>query len=181
MNKKRKLWELQRLSPEEFMATSKVPITLVLDDIRSFENVGAVFRTADSFAISEIVLCGITPVPPHREIHKTALGATESMPWRYFPTAMEAQEELKRQGHTLLVFEQAEQTTPLHQVTIDAASKVALFFGNEVNGVHQEVVNQCDEVVEIPQFGTKHSLNVSVCVGIAAWHFSRLLNPQLRD
>ena len=181
MNKKRKLWELNRPSPEAYAAQEKIPIVVLLDDIRSFENVGSVFRTADSFSIEQVVLCGITPCPPHREIHKTALGATESVSWRHSPTVMEAVLGLKELGYAVYALEQAQKTSLLHRVNQLSLEKVALVFGNEVHGVQQAVVDVCDGVLEIPQFGTKHSLNVSVCVGITLWEFSKQLNPQLRD
>ncbi|MFM7723161.1 MAG: RNA methyltransferase [Bacteroidota bacterium] len=181
MNKKRKLWELNRPSPEVYAAQEKIPIVVLLDDIRSFENVGSVFRTADSFSIEQVVLCGITPTPPHREIHKTALGATESVSWRHSPTVMEVVLGLKELGYAVYALEQAENTSLLHRVNQLSLEKVALVFGNEVHGVQQAVVDVCDGVLEIPQFGTKHSLNVSVCVGITLWEFSKHLNPLLRD
>lgn len=181
MNKKRKLWELNRPSLEAYAAQEKIPIVVLLDDIRSFENVGSVFRTADSFSIEQVVLCGITPIPPHREIHKTALGATESVSWRHSPTVMEAVLGLKELGYAVYALEQAQKTSLLHRVNQLSLEKVALVFGNEVHGVQQAVVDVCDGVLEIPQFGTKHSLNVSVCVGITLWEFSKQLNPQLRD
>lgn len=181
MNKKRKLWELNRPTAEAYAEQVKTPIVVLLDDIRSFENVGSVFRTADSFSIEHVVLCGITPVPPHREIHKTALGATESVSWRHASTALEVVAELKSQGYSVYAIEQAAKTKHLHRIHQLPLEKVALVFGNEVHGVQQAVVDKCDGVIEIPQFGTKHSLNVSVCVGITLWEFSKYLNPQLRD
>ncbi|NBX37793.1 MAG: TrmH family RNA methyltransferase [Flavobacteriia bacterium] len=179
MNTKRKLWELNRLSAEEFSQKEKIPIVVLLDDLRSFENVGSVFRTADAFAIEEVVLCGITPKPPHREIHKTALGATETVAWKYFSTTLEAVMHYKNQGYSIFSVEQASRTQPLHQLNLSTSEKVVLVFGNEVHGVRQDVVDASDAVMEIPQFGTKHSLNVSVCVGIVLWEFSTQLNPAL--
>jgi tRNA G18 (ribose-2'-O)-methylase SpoU len=181
MNKKRKLWELNRPTPKAYAEQDKTPIVVLLDDIRSFENVGSIFRTADSFSIEHVVLCGITPTPPHREIHKTALGATESVSWRHSPTLMEAVLGLKELGYAVYALEQAEKTRHLHRVSQLLLEKVALVFGNEVHGVQQAVVDVCDGVLEIPQFGTKHSLNVSVCVGITLWEFSKHLNPKLRE
>lgn len=180
MNKKLKLWELNRLSPEEFSKQEKLPVVVVLDDIRSFENVGSVFRTSDAFSITEIVLCGITPIPPHREIHRTALGATETVSWSYSEKTLDAILNLKTAGYTIYALEQAENTIQLQHLKNCVDSQIALVFGNEVNGVNQEVIDQCDGVLEIPQFGTKHSLNVSVCVGVVLWECAKLLNPALK-
>jgi tRNA G18 (ribose-2'-O)-methylase SpoU len=180
MNKKLKLWELNRLSPEEFSTQEKLPVVVVLDDIRSFENVGSVFRTSDAFNIQEIMLCGITPVPPHRDIHRTALGATETVSWSYASNALDAIIKLKAAGYTIYALEQAENTIFLQHLKKRLDSHIALVFGNEVNGVNQAVIDQCDGVLEIPQFGTKHSLNVSVCVGVVLWECATLLNPALK-
>lgn len=180
MNKKRKLWELNRPSQEAYSQQDKIPIIVLLDDIRSFENVGSVFRTADSFSIQEVLLCGITPVPPHREIHKTALGATDSVAWRHCPSIIDAVLGLKLQGYAVFAIEQAKTTTPLHRIHEFTLVKVALVFGNEVHGVQQAVVDLCDAVIEIPQFGTKHSLNISVCAGVSLWEFSKIMNPGLQ-
>lgn len=181
MNKKLKLWELNRLSHEQFAHKKKIPVIVVLDDIRSFENVGAIFRTADAFCIEQVFLCGITPVPPHREIHRTALGATESVSWQYFKTTHEAVDQLNELKFSVYAIEQAEKTTLLHNLNTIKFEKIALVFGNEVNGVNQEIINRCHGVIEIPQFGTKHSLNVSVCAGVILWECSRLLNPEMQD
>lgn len=180
MNKKLKLWELNRCSPEEFITQEKLPVVVVLDDLRSFENVGSVFRTSDAFNIQEIILCGITPVPPHRDIHRTALGATETVSWSYSEKTLEAIHKLKTAGYTIYALEQAEKTILLQHLKKYIDSRIALVFGNEVNGVNQEVIDQCDGVLEIPQFGTKHSLNVSVCVGVVLWECASLLNPALK-
>ena len=180
MNKKLKLWELNRLSPEEFSKQEKLPVVVVLDDIRSFENVGSVFRTSDAFGIQEIILCGITPVPPHREIHRTALGATETVTCSYALKTLDAIKKLKSAGYTIYALEQAEKTILLQHLKKSVDSRIALVFGNEVNGVNQEVIDHCDGVLEIPQFGTKHSLNVSVCVGVVLWECATLMNPALK-
>ncbi|MFM7595446.1 MAG: RNA methyltransferase [Flavobacteriales bacterium] len=179
MNKKLKLWELNRVSPEEFSKQEKLPVVVVLDDLRSFENVGSVFRTSDAFNIQEIILCGITPVPPHREIHRTALGATDTVKWTYIAKATEAIVKLKSEGYTIYALEQAEKTIMLQHLKKSIKSPIALVFGNEVNGVNQDVIDQCHAVLEIPQFGTKHSLNVSVCVGVVLWECATVLNPSL--
>jgi tRNA G18 (ribose-2'-O)-methylase SpoU len=173
MNKKLKLWELQRVSEEDFKQQQKNPIVVVLDDIRSLNNIGSFFRTADAFNISKIYLCGITACPPNKDIHKTALGATETITWEYRNSTLEACEELKKEGFTLCSIEQTEKTTFLQNIHELSGDKFALVFGNEVNGVNQEVVNASDYVIEIPQFGTKHSLNVSVCAGVVMWEFCK--------
>lgn len=173
MNRKLKLWELERLSVDEFKQIEKLPITVVLDDIRSLNNVGAFFRTADSFKVEQIILCGITPQPPHREIQKTALGATESVEWNYVENIDEVIAELKKEDYVICSIEQAEETLSLEHVSELPNARYALVFGNEVNGVSQNVIDISDHVVEIPQFGTKHSLNVSVCAGIVIWEFAK--------
>jgi 23S rRNA (guanosine2251-2'-O)-methyltransferase len=171
MNRKLKLWELDRLSNIDFKEKKKFPITIVLDNIRSFSNVGTFFRTGDSFAIEQIILCGITPIPPHREINKTALGATESVDWIHADDTSEVCRNLKNEDYQIHVLEQAEKTTFLNEVVIDSSKKYALIFGNEVDGVDQKVIDMADLIVEIPQFGTKHSLNVSVCAGVSIWEY----------
>jgi len=173
MNKKLKLWELERVSEAEFKSQKKFPITIVLDEIRSLTNVGSFFRTCDAFNVEKIYLCGITATPPHREIQKTALGATETMQWEYRETTMEVVEELKAKGVKVCSIEQTEQTTLLQEVKDLPNEQYALVFGNEVNGVNQDVINASDYIIEIPQFGTKHSLNVSVCAGIVMWEFTK--------
>ena len=169
--RKLKMEELGRLSPQAFKAAPKTPVVLVLDNVRSALNVGSAFRTADAFALEQVILCGITAQPPHREILKTALGASESMDWRYFPQTTEAIEALKAEAYTVLAIEQAEGSDLLDQFHGSDGSKYALVFGNEVKGVVQEVVSASDAVVEIPQFGTKHSLNISVSAGVCVWDF----------
>ncbi len=173
MNKKLKLWELERVSEEEFRQQQKFPLIVILDDIRSLSNIGSFFRTADAFNVEKVYLCGITAIPPHREIQKTALGATDSIEWEYRESITELVRELQTNQIHVVSIEQTEQTTLLQDIHQLNAEKFALVFGNEVNGVNQEVVNQSDSVVEIPQFGTKHSLNVSVCAGVVLWEFSK--------
>lgn len=161
--------ELDRLNVDEFKKSEKLPIVLILDNIRSLNNIGSIFRTADAFKINAIYLCGITATPPHRDIHKTALGATESVDWKYFNTTIEALQQLKMNGYQVFALEQTEGSVLLNQFKLTEKQKIALVFGNEVRGVEQEVVNKCDGCIEIPQFGTKHSFNVTVSVGIALW------------
>lgn len=173
MNKKLKLWELERVSEEEFRQQQKFPLIVILDDIRSLSNIGSFFRTADAFNVEKVYLCGITAIPPHREIQKTALGATDSIEWEYRESITELIRELQANQIHVVSIEQTEQTTLLQDIHQLNADKFALVFGNEVNGVNQEVVNQSNTVVEIPQFGTKHSLNVSVCAGVVLWEFSK--------
>jgi tRNA G18 (ribose-2'-O)-methylase SpoU len=173
MNRKLKLWELNRIDEDGFKNQAKFPLVVVLDDIRSLSNVGTFFRTADAFNVEKIYLCGITATPPHREIHKTALGATETIEWEYVEHIETLLIRLKADGYTLCTVEQTEQTTMLHQLDRISASKFALVFGNEVDGVNQKAVDASDYVIEIPQFGTKHSLNVSVCAGVVLWEFAK--------
>lgn len=167
--------EMQRLSVEEFRDAEKMPLVVVLDDVRSMHNVGSVFRTADSFRVSEVVLCGITGCPPHAELHKTALGAEDSVSWRYFATALEAVTCLKEEGYRVYSVEQVEHSTKLPSFVPEKDVKYAVVFGNEVKGVHQEVVDASDGCLEIPQLGTKHSMNVSVTAGIVIYDFARQL------
>lgn len=173
MNKKLKLWELNRPSVEEFKAQDKFPLIVVLDNIRSLANVGTFFRTADSFNVSKVILGGITAQPPHREIQKTALGATESIEWEHHEDLVSLMKTYQEKGYKVYAVEQTEQTTFLQNVEIDQNQAHVLIFGNEVDGVQQELVNIADQVLEIPQFGTKHSLNVSVCAGVVLWEFVR--------
>lgn len=165
--------EMQRLSVEQFREADKLPLIVVLDDVRSLYNVGSVFRSCDAFRVEAVYLCGITATPPHPEIHKTALGGEDSVAWRYFPSALEAVEELRRQGVFVYSVEQVEGSTKLHHLQLDPSRCYALVLGNEVNGVHQEVVDASDGCIEIPQFGTKHSLNVSVTAGIVVWEVAK--------
>jgi tRNA G18 (ribose-2'-O)-methylase SpoU len=167
--------ELERKTIEQFKRTEKNPFIIVLDNVRSLSNVGSIFRTADAFLTDAIYLCGITSCPPHREIQKTALGATESVTWKYFTTTIEAVKELKGKGYKIIAIEQAEGSTELQNLQIEKRQKYALIFGHEVNGVDQEIVNICDHCVEIPQFGTKHSFNIAISVGIVLWEVNKPL------
>ena len=173
--RKLKITELNRMSVEEFKESDKLPLIVVLDDIRSLHNVGSVFRSSDAFRVEAIYLCGITAVPPQPEIHKTALGAEDTVDWRYFKDTLDAVKELKEKGYTVYSIEQVEGSTLLNEFTLETGKKYAVIVGNEVKGVKQEVVNASDGCIEIPQFGTKHSLNVSVTAGIVVWEFARLL------
>ena len=163
--------ELDRLSTEDFKAAEKNPVVVVLDNVRSMNNVGSAFRTSDAFLVEKICLCGITARPPHRDINKTAIGATETVDWEYFETTREAIENLQSLGYHVIAIEQAEDSTMLQDFAPMASGKYAFVFGNEVFGVEQEVVNMADSVVEIPQFGSKHSLNISVSMGLVLWDF----------
>lgn len=165
--------EMQRLTVDEFREAEKLPLVVVLDDVRSMHNVGSVLRTADAFRVERVVLCGITGTPPHAEIHKTALGAEDSVCWEYCSTALEAVLTLKGQGCAVLSVEQAEGSTMLPSFSVERGKHYAIVLGNEVKGVHQEVIDAGDGCLEIPQMGTKHSLNVSVAAGIVVWHFAR--------
>jgi len=161
--------ELDRLTIEDMQQVSKNPIVIVLDNLRSMHNVGSAFRTADAFLCERILLCGITAQPPHREIHKTALGATDSVSWEYFENTLEAINSLKKEGYKIASIEQADKSISLEKFEFVAEEKLALVFGNEVKGVQEVVVQQSDYVLEIPQQGTKHSLNVSVSIGVVIW------------
>lgn len=166
---------MNRVTVPEFKGLRKLPIVCILDNIRSQHNIGSVFRTADAFLINKIILCGITATPPNREIQKTALGATESIEWSYYPDVADAIRELKASGYRIIAIEQAEGSIPLEQYRPDPGIAIALVFGNEVNGVSEEVMEDIDACIEIPQFGTKHSLNVSIAAGIVLWHLSLML------
>lgn len=174
MGLKKSMVELHRLGVEEYRKTDKLPVTVVLDNVRSEMNVGSVFRTADAFLIERIVLCGITPRPPKSEIHKTALGAEESVDWQYYPTTIDAVERLKADGYTICSVEQVHDSVSLDRFTVNNKQKIAVILGNEVKGVSQEVINASDLCIEIPQHGTKHSLNISCCAAIVMWHIYRL-------
>ena len=167
--------EMARLSVSEFKEAEKMPLVVVLDDVRSMYNVGSVFRTGDAFRIEAVCLCGISATPPSTEIHKTALGAEDSVEWRYCPSAAEAVAALRAEGYEVLAVEQAEGSTKLHRFRPERGRRYAVVLGNEVKGVHQEVVDLCDGCLEIPQFGTKHSMNVSVTAGIIIHHFAESL------
>ncbi len=173
MNRKLKLWELERVSEDEFKAQQKFPLIIILDGIRSLNNIGSFFRTADAFNVKKIYLCGITAQPPHRDIQKTALGATETVIWEYRESIVELVIELKKQGVFVCSIEQAEETLFLQNSLALDADKFAFVFGNEVDGVDQQVINLSDVIIEVPQFGTKHSLNVSVCAGVILWEFTK--------
>ena len=161
--------ELGRKSVDEFRVSGKSPFIIILDNIRSFHNVGSVFRSADAFLVEAVYLCGITGTPPHREIQKTALGATESVYWKYYKTTLEAIDELKSHGYEIISLEQAENSVSLRDFQPETSKKYAMVFGHEINGVAQDVVDKSDHVIEIPQFGTKHSFNISVTAGIVLW------------
>ena len=167
--------EMQRLTVEEYQTSEKLPLVVVLDDVRSMYNIGSVFRTADSFRVEAVYLCGICQTPPSTEIHKTALGAEESVSWKYFQTALEAVSELKKEGYKVLSVEQVEHSTKLQHFVANTEKKYAIVMGNEVKGVKQEVVDASDGCLEIPQLGTKHSMNVSVTAGIVMYKFAEQL------
>ncbi len=177
MYRKLKITELNRISVEAFKEADKLPLVVVLDNVRSLHNIGSVFRTSDAFRVECICLCGITAVPPHAEIHKTALGAEDTVDWKYYQNTVDAVDELKRNGYTVFSIEQAEGSTMLDKWEMDRNKKYAIVFGNEVKGVEQEVINHSDGCIEIPQYGTKHSLNVSVTAGIVIYECAnRLMN-----
>ncbi len=167
--KKRSMDELQRISAKEFKNSEKKPLVIILDDVRSAYNVGSIFRTADAFRIEGIYLCGISARPPHKDISKTALGATESVDWQYFPDVMQAAKEVKDAGCKLYAVEQADESINLKDFIPDVNAKIALVFGHEVFGVKNELLEICDGCIEIPQFGTKHSFNVAISAGIVLW------------
>ena len=162
--------ELQRMSVEEFKSAEKTPITVVLENIRSMHNVGSVFRTADAFRIEKIYLCGYTPLPPHRDIHKTALGSTETVDWEGYENPEEAIAHLKNQGYKIYAIEQVHNSIMLNELVVSANEKIALIFGNEADGVSEELIGMADACIEIPQAGSKHSFNISVAAGIVLWH-----------
>lgn len=173
--KKLKVEELNRIGIKEFQAAKKIPLVVVLDNVRSQNNIGSVFRTCDAFRVEEILLCGITATPPNAEIHKTALGAEDSVKWRYFHETLQAVEELKSSGYTVFSVEQTKNSLSLEKIQIDKTGKYALVLGHEVHGVQQEVIDISDGSIEIPQYGTKHSLNISVATGIVVWDFFKRL------
>ena len=173
--RKLKITELNRISIEEFKEADKLPLVVVLDDIRSLHNIGSVFRTADAFRIECIYLCGITATPPHPEMHKTALGAEFTVDWKYVNNAVETVDNLRSEGYVVYSVEQAEGSIMLDELTLDRSKKYAVVMGNEVKGVQQEVIDHSDGCIEIPQYGTKHSLNVSVTAGIVIWDLIKKL------
>lgn len=176
--RKLKLDELNRATVDEFKEQKKLPVAVVLDNVRSMHNIGSIFRTSDGFAVEKVVLCGITACPPHREIEKTALGATASMDWEYHQTPLEAVEKLRSEGYKIIAIEQAENSLMLDTYQPAPNEKYALIFGNEVNGVSDEVMQVIDACIEIPQFGTKHSFNIVVSAGIVLWDFFSKLNKR---
>lgn len=171
--RKLRITELNRLTPEEFKAAPKHRIIAVLDNVRSLHNVGSVFRTADAFCLEAVYLCGITATPPHNEIHKTALGAEDAVSWRYFESTLDAIEALRQEGYLPIAIEQVDQSIALGDFKADPSRGYAFIFGNEVKGVQQAVIDRCHACIEIPQYGTKHSLNVSVTAGIVLWEALR--------
>jgi 23S rRNA (guanosine2251-2'-O)-methyltransferase len=178
--RKLKISEMNRLSVEEFRESLKMPVVVVLDNIRSQNNIGSVFRTVDAFRMEAIHLCGISATPPHREIHKTALGATESVTWRYFAETRQALEELRKEGFALYGIEQTTDSIALGDFLPDKEKKYALVFGNEVNGLEESIIPFLDGCLEIPQYGTKHSLNISVASGIVLWHFFQKMEENFK-
>ncbi len=170
---KKLVTEMGRIGREEFAVSDKLPLTVVLDNIRSLHNVGAVFRTSDAFRVECIVLCGITATPPQAEIHKTALGAEDVVEWQYYHDTVEAVEALRGKGYAIYAIEQVKGSIALQDFCVEPGRHYAVVMGNEVKGVQQQVVDMCDGAIEIPQFGTKHSLNVSVTTGIVIWEFAR--------
>lgn len=171
--------ELHRISPEEFREASKLPIVIILDNVRSLHNVGSVFRTSDAFRIEKIYLCGITATPPNREIHKTALGAEDSVDWEYAADTLEIIGRLQAENYRIYAAEQTENSISLDTFVLNPQHKYALIFGNEVKGVQQEAIDRSEGCIEIPQFGTKHSFNISVSVGIVLWELTRPLLKKL--
>lgn len=167
--RKLKLDELNRATVAEFKTQQKLPVAVVLDNVRSLHNVGSIFRTSDAFAVDQVCLCGITGTPPNREIEKTALGATQSVNWKHFATTMDAVNHLRESGYLIIAIEQAENSTMLNEFVPKKGEKYALIFGNEVNGVDEDVMQHIDACIEIPQFGTKHSFNIVVSAGIILW------------
>lgn len=174
--RKLKVTEMNRLTVEEFKKAEKLPLAVVLDEVRSLHNIGAVFRTSDAFLVDRIYLCGITATPPHPEMHKTALGAELTVDWTYYRNTQEAVDELHQMGYIVLAIEQCQGSTLLDELQLESGRKYAIVLGNEVKGVKQEVVDSCDGCIEIPQYGTKHSLNVSVTAGIVLWELAKQLH-----
>lgn len=170
--RKLKSEEINRLSIEQFKTTEKLPVAIVLDNIRSHHNTGAIFRTCDAFACARLLLCGITGIPPHREIQKTALGACETVEWNYYASTIQAIEELKTLKYKIISLEITDNSILLDDIEINNNEKIALVLGNEINGVQEDIIKLCDTSIEIPQYGTKHSLNVAVSAGIAIWHIT---------
>lgn len=163
--------ELNRLTKEDFKFAKKISLIIILDNLRSQNNIGSIFRTCDALRVEKIYLCGITAIPPNKEIHKTALGATETVDWEYYKNTIDIVKKLKKAGITILAAEQTDKSILIQNYKVETGKKYAIIFGHEMKGVDQEVINECDSSIEIPQFGTKHSLNVSVSAGIIIWHF----------
>lgn len=174
--KKKTIWDMHRLTAEEFRRADKMPLTVVLDNVRSLNNIGSIFRSCDAFGVERLILCGISQTPPSPEIHKTALGAELTVEWQYFADTMEAVAALKEQGYTVCCLEQVNGSVELGRFQPDPAARYAFIAGHEVDGVAQNVVDACDLCLEIPQVGTKHSLNVAVSAGITIWHFFNALS-----
>ncbi|HEX7410697.1 MAG TPA: RNA methyltransferase [Bacteroidales bacterium] len=172
--------ELNRLDQKGFKDADKLQVVVILDNIRSQHNIGSVFRTADAFRIERILLCGITATPPNREMQKTALGATETVAWEYFENTLQAIDQMRKAGYTIIAIEQVEGSLPLENFYPCKFDKIALVFGNEVHGVNEVIVKEADESIEIPQFGTKHSLNISVTAGIVLWHVFQHLRESIK-
>ncbi|MDD2475486.1 MAG: RNA methyltransferase [Dysgonamonadaceae bacterium] len=179
--RKLKVEELNRIDVQEFKQARKIGLTVVMDNVRSQNNIGSVFRTSDAFRVNEILLCGITATPPQVEIHKTALGAEDSVSWRYFDETISAVNELKEKGYTIFSIEQTENSTSLSDVSLDNNKKYAIVLGHEVHGVQQTVIDASHGCIEIPQFGTKHSLNISVAAGIVIWSFYSHLSSDISE
>lgn len=169
MSRKIRNDELDRLTEDQFIKSAKTPLVIVLDNVRSLNNVGSVFRTADCYRVEKVLLCGITATPPHREIRKTALGASETVSWEYYEHTVDAIEHLKKKGYLTCAVEQAEESSSLNDFKLSSGEKIAVVLGNEVKGVDQKVVSACDKIIELKQYGTKHSLNISVCTGIVIY------------
>ena len=179
--RKLKITELNRLTVEAYKTCKKTPLIVALDHVRSLNNVGSVFRTADAFRLEAVYLCGITATPPNTEIHKTALGAEETVDWRYYKETTDAIEDLKQNGYVVCALEQADDSISLDKLTLDTKKKYAVVVGHEVRGVQQNVIDACDFCIEIPQFGVKHSMNVAVAAGIVFWDFFKRLNQSALD
>lgn len=173
--RKKLVTEMGRMGRDEFVSSDKLPLVVVVDNVRSLHNVGSVFRTSDAFRVERVMLCGITATPPNAEIHKTALGAEDVVYWEYFDDTMQAVEKLLSEGYEVYAIEQVEGSISLQEFSADPAKKYAVILGNEVKGVQQKVVDACNGSIEIPQFGTKHSLNVSVTAGMVIWEFAKKL------
>jgi 23S rRNA (guanosine2251-2'-O)-methyltransferase len=170
---KKSMEELNRLSNQDMQQAEKHPVIIILDDVRSMHNVGSAFRTSDAFFVDALYLCGYTPQPPHRDIQKTALGATETVKWQHFPTTLDAALAAKNHGYKIVAIEQAHSSTPLQEFSWNKSDKIALVFGNEVSGVNDDVMQLADACIEIPQWGSKHSLNIAVSMGVVLWELVR--------